>query len=46
MAIIWCINHDVLHTTNNGFDSEKNPIIPFLEFLHDAVHAGDKDFFH
>ena len=42
---IWCINSGVLHTTNNGFDSDKNPIIPFLEFLQDVAQAGNKDNF-
>ena len=33
MPNIWCIINGVLHTTNNGYDKNEKPIIPFLEFL-------------
>ena len=42
---IWCINNNVLHTTNNGFDSDENPVIPFLEFHQDVAQAGNKENF-
>ena len=42
---IWCIHNNVLHTTNNGFDSDENPIIPFLEFLQDVTQAVNKENF-
>ena len=40
---IWCIDREVLHTTNNGFDRDEKPIITFLEFLQDVAQAGNKD---
>ena len=42
---IWCIHNNVLHTTNNGFDSDEYPIIPFLEFLQDVAQVGNKEYF-
>ena len=42
---MWCINQGVLHTTNNGFDKDENPIIRFLEFLEDVAQAGNQDYF-
>ena len=42
---IWCIHNNVLHTTNNGFDSDEYPIIPFLEFLQDIAQVGNKEYF-
>ena len=42
---IWCIHNGVLHTTNNCFDRNENPMIPFLEFLQDVAQVGNKDFF-
>ena len=42
---IWCIHNNVLYTTNNGFDSDENPIIPFLEFLQIVAQAFNKENF-
>ena len=45
MPNIWCIINGVLHTTNNGYDKNEKPIIPFLEFLQDIAEIGSKDKF-
>ena len=42
---IWCIHNRVLHTYNNGFDRNENPILSFLEFLQDIAQVGNKDDF-
>ena len=42
---IWCIKNGVLYTTNNGFDKNEKPIIPFLEFLQDVAQVDNKDLF-
>ena len=41
---ILCIHNGVSHTTNNVFDRNEKPIIPFLEFLQDLAQVGKKDF--
>ena len=45
MPNIWCKINGVLHTTNNGYDKNEKPIIPFLEFLQDIAQIGSKDKF-
>ena len=45
MPNVWCIINGVLHTTNNGYDKNEKPIIPFLEFLQDIAQIGSKDKF-
>ena len=39
---MWCIKSGVLHTSNNGFDKDENPIIPFLEYLQDIAQTQNK----
>ena len=42
---ICCIHNNVLHATNNGFDRDEKPSIPFLEFLQDVAQAVNKENF-
>ena len=32
---MWIMKHDVLHTTNHGFDNMAKPLVNFDEFLLD-----------
>ena len=43
---ICCIHNNVLHATNNGFDRDEKPSIPFLEFLQDVAQAVNKENFN
>jgi hypothetical protein len=37
ISALWMVKDDILYTTNNGYDSDKKPYIPFSEFLQDVI---------
>lgn len=41
----YSIIGNVLHTTNNGYDSAEKPMIPLGEYLQDVAQIGDKQLF-
>ena len=45
MPCVYFIKNNVLYTSNYGTDRDKNPFIPFAEFLQDCAQVNDKDFF-
>ncbi len=42
---MWIMKEGVLHTTNNGWDRNEKPMIPFAEYLQDVAQIGNKQLF-